>query len=91
MKETMDSDKVVYLGEFSSNADMLTAEQTAQLTLDDLKKEGRWESMDKVLVIALDDKNGNYDVSFRQCGMSMSDILALLEVLKSVALKHMGY
>ena len=87
----IDRKKVVYLGEFAMNSQMLTAEQTMKLVIEDLNKEDRWKGMDKVLVVALDDKNENYDVVFRQCGMSMSDILSLLDVFKSIVLKNMGY
>ena len=37
----------------------------------------------KLIVVALDETDGIYDVSWNQAGMSLSEIVGLLEVLKT--------
>ncbi len=48
-------------------------------------------TFNKALIIKLDDKNDAYTVGFSQAGMSMSQCLALVEVVKTVLLEEMGY
>ncbi len=45
----------------------------------------------KILCLALNTEDGQYHVSFSQAGMSCSEMIALLEVAKSIFLKEMGY
>lgn len=48
-------------------------------------------TFNKALLIKLDDKNNAYTVGFSQSEMSMSQCLALIEVVRSVILNEMGY
>lgn len=48
-------------------------------------------TFNKALLIKLDDKNKAYTVGFSQAGMSMSECLALVGVMKAVILEEMGY
>ncbi len=52
---------------------------------------GAFERAEKLLVLALDDRDGAYAVSWRQCGMKSSQIVALLEIAKAQILEDMGY
>ncbi len=52
---------------------------------------GALEHGKKVLVLALDDTNDNYSVSFMQAGMTMSECNNLCDIAKSVFKKDMGY
>ena len=45
----------------------------------------------KILCLAVNTSNGQYDVSFTQAGMSCSEMVALLEIAKQIFLKELGY
>lgn len=45
----------------------------------------------KVLILALNDNDGEYSVKFMQAGMKMSQCMALSEVAKTIFLTEMGY
>jgi len=45
----------------------------------------------KLIVISLDDSSGQYDVKWQQAVMTMSQLLALLEIAKTIAINEMGY
>lgn len=77
--------KISYLAHEVSNGDRWTVEQMLQDELEDLG------DYNKALLLKLNDKDGDYDVTFTQAGLSMSQCLALLEVIKTVILKEMGY
>lgn len=50
------------------------------------------ERFNKAFLILLDqDGEGSYEVCFRNAGMRMSEVLALLEVAKTRVLADMGY
>ncbi|MEH6784751.1 MAG: hypothetical protein V7688_12780 [Alcanivorax jadensis] len=50
------------------------------------------ERFNKAFLILLDqDEEGSYEVCFRNAGMRMSEVLALLEVAKTRVLADMGY
>jgi hypothetical protein len=48
-------------------------------------------SAPKAIVIWLDDRNGEYTISFNQAGMKSSEILGLLEVAKATILRGIGH
>lgn len=80
---------VCHIGEKSNNAAHYTVEQMLEQALDEFqcnKIKGK-----KAIIVFLDDDNDRYDVKFRNAGLSCSQIIALAEVLKASALKHMGY
>ncbi len=54
-------------------------------------KNGALERGKKVLILALDETDGEYDVSFFQAGMHMSDMIALCDIAKSEFKREMGY
>lgn len=45
----------------------------------------------KLLVLAIDDSDGNFQVSFIQAGMKMSECVSVCEVAKMVFLEQMNY
>ncbi len=57
----------------------------------DIGKRGAFKDGKKLFVVALDDSDGGYNVSWCQAGMNMSEILALIEILKGLAKEAMGY
>lgn len=63
--------------------------QSLEQGLKDL--EDRDFNPNKSITIFLDTKDGDYKVSFVQSGLSMSELLALLKVMESVALDKMGF
>jgi len=61
--------------------------------LDDAKQstDGAFANGKKVLIIALDDSEGKYDVSFIQAGLHMSECLSLTEIAKDMFKQEMGF
>ena len=48
----------------------------------DIGKERAFKSAKKLIIIALDDTEGQYDTSWNQAGMKVSEIISLLETVK---------
>jgi len=82
---------VLSMAEKLGDARFWSPEQALQEARDDVGERGAFENGKKILIIGLDDSGDKYEVSFIQAGMSMSDCLALLEVMKSEFLSEMGY
>lgn len=56
------------------------------------QQDGDAERFNKAFLILLDQNGeGSYEVSFRNAGLRMSEVLALLEVAKTRVLADMGY
>ena len=81
--------KVSYLSDKTRNGDHWTVQQMLQDALD--TPPGPEGNFDKALFVKLDSNNGDYTVGFSQAGMSMSECLALIEVVKTIFLREMGY
>lgn len=45
----------------------------------------------KMIIIALDDNDGKYDINYKNAGMSCSECIAVVELLKVILKKQMGY
>lgn len=60
---------------------------------DDLEcDEGAFENGTKCVVLALDDTTGGYNISWFQAGMKMSELVALLDMAKTLIKKEeMGF
>ena len=52
---------------------------------------GALEDFDKILIISLNDNNGEFTVKWTQSGLKSSVMLAVLETAKSTILESMGY
>ena len=82
--------KISYLSDKTHNGDHWSVQQMLQDALESpaIPEEGNF---DKALFVKLDSNNGDYTVGFSQAGMSMSECLALIEVVKTMFLREMGY
>ncbi|MCP4374045.1 MAG: hypothetical protein GY797_38960 [Deltaproteobacteria bacterium] len=84
--------KVESIGHLKDDALLVTPEQCIKSVLeDDLGKRGAFKNGKKVIVIALDDTDGDYNISFSQGGFRMSELLSLMDVFKKHVLGIMGY
>lgn len=82
---------VISLSKHSNNGAMRSPADCLNECLEDIGKRGAFEKGRKVLVLALDDTDGQFSVSFAQAGMKMSECVALCEVAKTIFLKEMNY
>lgn len=82
-------EKVTHIGEASGNSDYYTPLQTLQAVISDIE-EGHI-SPNKILVISLDNRDGKYNTNFHQAKMTMSECIALCEVMKVRFLQGMYY
>ncbi len=80
---------ITYLADIHNNGTL----DTPLHVLESVKEriESGQESPTKLVVISLDDSSGLYDIKWQQAGMKMSEMLALLEIAKSVVINEMGY
>ena len=87
----MSDKKILSMAEKTNNSSMQTPEQALNQCLKFIGKEGAFKNGKKLLVLALDDTDGNYSVSFVQSGMKMSECVALCNVAKAFFMNEMGY
>ena len=84
----MSDDNVINMAASSKSGKRWSPEQM----LDEVKKDLKIGNLgDKMLCISLDTIDGRYGVGYHQSGMKASEMLALLEVAKSLIIKDMGY
>jgi len=79
------------MGEFASNAMMVSPEAALKDALNDIGKNGSFEKGKKLLILCLDDSDDQYQVSWIQAGMKMSECLTLCDIGKTLFLDEMGY
>ena len=84
-------DKVISLSERTNNAAFESVEGALQDAINCIGKKGSFISGKKILILALDDSDDQYQVSFIQAGMKMSECIALCEVSKTIFKNEMGY
>lgn len=84
-------DNVINMANATGNGTMQTPEQALQLAMDDIGNCGALKKGKKLLILALDETNDQYDISFIQAGMKMSECLALCEAAKIIFLEEMGH
>jgi len=87
----MSDDNVISMADKTQNGTLQSPEQALQDALKDIGKHGAFKNGKKLLILALDDDDGQYSVSFIQAGMKMSQCLTLCEVAKTKFLAEMGY
>lgn len=85
------SENVISLSKHSNNGAMRSPEECLRDCIEDLGRRGAFEKGKKLLVLALDDTEGQFSVSFAQAGMKMSECVALSEVAKAIFLREMNY
>ena len=88
---TPEDNKVISLAEKTESSTMWSPEDALREALKDLEEGGRWEGRRKLIVLALDDEDGNYSVSYVNAGCKASEMLAILEIAKKVVEQSMGY
>lgn len=82
-------DKVTKLGSYANDGTMFSPLDTLEECRKDIK--AQMVDPNKLLIISLDDRNGAYSTAFWQAGMSYSQMVALLEVMKHVIItEQMG-
>lgn len=85
------SDKIISMADKANDATFQSPKQALEDALNDTGKEGALKKGKKVLILAIDDTDGCYDISWYQAGMKMSECLTLCEVSKAKFLEEIGY
>jgi len=85
------SDDVISLANRQNDATLQSPEQALREALKDIGQYGAFKEGKKLLILALDDNHDDYNVSFIQAGMKMSECLTLCETAKIIFLEQMGY
>lgn len=86
----MDSN-ILSMSEKTKNANFSSPEEALQDALNELGKKGAFKNGRKLLILALDDTEQNFQVSFIQAGMKMSECVAVCDVAKNIFKQNMGY
>lgn len=82
--------KVTSLGVYANDGSMMKPTDALEECRKDL--ESGETTANKLIIISLDDRDGSYQTSFWQAGMSCSQMVALLEVMKHVIItEQMGF
>lgn len=84
-------EKVINLGQKTGIGTMQSPAQALQEALADIGKHGAFEKGKKLLILALDDTEENYSISFIQAGMRMSECNNLCDIAKALFKEEMGY
>ena len=82
---------VTKLSDKAGDGTMQSPQQALEAALNDIGKYGAFENGKKLLILALDDTQKNYNVSFIQAGMKMSECISLCETAKTIFLREMDY
>jgi hypothetical protein len=82
---------VLQLVDHSNNAAHISPVEALQRVIAEHEPGGELEGRKKLIVISLDDEGGYFDVTFRNAGVSCSDIMAALRITEYKILKAMGY
>ena len=85
------TEKITRISNKGNSSMMSSPEQALQDALDYIGKKGAFKEGKKLLVLCLDESNGEYIISYVQAGMKMSECATLCEIAKSSFLKEMGY
>jgi hypothetical protein len=83
--------KVINLGQETGNGTLQSPTQALNDALESIGKNGAFEKGKKILILALDDTDENYSISFIQAGMRMSDCNNLCDIAKALFKEEMGY
>ena len=87
-----DDKPIVSLAEFHNNGKLDTPKRLLEDALKRVDQEdniiGRSK---KLLILAIDEDEGDYDVGFMQAGMKMSECIALMRVAEQIFLEQMNY
>lgn len=81
--------KPISMAEHTGDACMWSPKQMLEDAVADC--DGDRERYRKAVVLWLDDSDGRFDVGYTQAGMNCSQMIALVEVAKTMFLEDMGY
>lgn len=88
--EKVEKDNVINLAIEKNDATMWAPKDALWLAIKDIENnQPVFGKAKKVLIIALDDTEGNYETRFIQAGMKSSECLALCEVMKTVFTRNL--
>ncbi len=85
------TDNVLSMSKATGDASLRSPEQALQDALDTIGKEGAFKDGKKLLVLALDEQNDQYKISWMQAGMKMSECVTLCEMAKGLFKEEMNY
>lgn len=77
--------KIVNLAERNNDAKLYTPMQALQDAMQEIEAGKRTPT--KLAVLYLDDRDMQYKINFRQAGMSMSEMVALLTLMQTKVIK----
>ncbi len=85
-------DNVINITNKINDATFHTPEMCVKECLkNDIGKRGAFKEGKKLFIVCLDDNDEKYNISWNQAGMSMSEILALLDITRTFIKKEMGF
>ena len=86
-------DNVINLSDVTGDAGMSSPKQALEDALKEIESNdvGGFKNCKKMLILALNEDDDQYVVSFIQAGMKMSQCLTICEVSKTIFLTDMGY
>lgn len=87
----IEDSNIVRMSDKTNNASYSTPEQALRDALEEIGKRGAFKNGKKLLILALDDTDENFNVSFIQAGMKMSECVAVCDVAKNIFKSNMGY
>lgn len=87
----MSDDNIINMAEVLCDGTLHTPEQALRSTIKDIGEQGALNNTKKILILTLDDSGDQYQVSFIQSGMKMSECNALCDVAKNIFKNEMGY
>lgn len=82
------------LSEFTNNASFISPVQACEDAIKELNERQRGAfnaDCKKLLILALDERDGQFKVSFIQAGMKMSECVALCDIAKNLFKENMNY
>lgn len=87
----MNDKKITSLSLKANNGKMNSPEFALNDALGNIGVAGAFKNGKKILILSLDDTDGQYNISFVQAGMSMSECNNLCDIAKAVFKSEMGY
>lgn len=85
------NDNVISLSDKTGNAGFTSPRDALNDAIETIGKRGAFKDGKKLLILALDDTQENFSVSFIQAGMRMSECNNLCDIAKSIFKGEMGY
>ena len=88
----MIDDKVISMAEKMDDALLWSPKQALEDALSDVGvRGGAFKDCKKILILALDETDGQYHINYIQAGMKSSECMALCEASKTIFLREMNY